>query len=97
MERIYAIAQGQVQGVGFRYFIQTLARTLHLTGWVRNMRNGMVEMELQGEESDLHQALRRIQRGDRFIQVSDLHTKTLPLHPQERQFRVRFDDETYFR
>lgn len=64
MERIYAIAQGQVQGVGFRYFIQTLARTLHLTGWVRNMRNGMVEMELQGEESDLHQALRRIQRGD---------------------------------
>ena len=53
MERIYAVVQGQVQGVGFRWFVQSLANSLQITGWIRNMENGMVEMELQGETAAL--------------------------------------------
>ena len=49
MERIYAVVQGQVQGVGFRWFVQSLANSLQITGWIRNMENGMVEMELQAK------------------------------------------------
>ena len=60
MERIYAVVQGQVQGVGFRWFVQSLANSLQITGWIRNMENGMVEMELQGETAALHQLLSRI-------------------------------------
>ena len=58
MERIYAVVQGQVQGVGFRWFVQSLANSLQITGWIRNMENGMVEMELQGETAALHQLLK---------------------------------------
>lgn len=63
MERIYAVVQGQVQGVGFRWFVQSLANSLQITGWIRNMENGMVEMELQGETAALHQLLSRIRQG----------------------------------
>ena len=47
MVRYYIIVEGRVQGVGFRFFCTMNARTTDLTGWVRNMDNGMVEMEVQ--------------------------------------------------
>ena len=39
---------GRVQGVGFRYKAMYLARGLELTGWVANLWDGRVEMEVQG-------------------------------------------------
>ena len=53
MVRYYIIVEGRVQGVGFRFFCTMNARTTDLTGWVRNMDNGMVEMEVQGEEKEI--------------------------------------------
>lgn len=49
-ERVrYALLfSGTVQGVGFRWTNQSLARDHHLTGWVRNLDDGTVEAELQG-------------------------------------------------
>ena len=41
---------GRVQGVGFRYYSVNKARQLGLTGWVRNLYDGSVEMEVQGPE-----------------------------------------------
>ena len=40
---------GQVQGVGFRYRAKNAARANDLTGWVDNLWDGRVEMEVQGE------------------------------------------------
>ena len=51
MIRYYIIVDGRVQGVGFRFFCTMTARKYDLTGWVRNMENGMVEMEVQGDDS----------------------------------------------
>ena len=90
MERIYAVVQGQVQGVGFRWFVQSLANSLQITGWIRNMENGMVEMELQGENAALHQLLSRIRRGDRFIHVENLSCKPIPTQLKEKRFTVRY-------
>ena len=47
--RKHIFFSGQVQGVGFRYRAVHLARPLGLTGWVRNLRDGRVEMEVQGD------------------------------------------------
>lgn len=45
--------EGQVQGVGFRFTNTNLAQTHALTGWVRNMEDGSVEMEVQGAPANI--------------------------------------------
>ncbi|MBO4591408.1 MAG: acylphosphatase, partial [Eubacterium sp.] len=47
--RRHMIVSGDVQGVGFRYRANYAARGLGLTGYVRNLYNGKVELEVQGE------------------------------------------------
>jgi acylphosphatase len=42
------IVRGRVQGVGFRWFVREHARTLRLSGWVRNRTDGAVELEVEG-------------------------------------------------
>ena len=90
MERIYVVVQGQVQGVGFRWFVQSLANAYQITGWIRNMENGMVEMELQGDSSALPLLLNKIRKGDRFIQVENISSKSIPVQPKEKRFSVRY-------
>lgn len=46
--RKHIIFHGSVQGVGFRYYSEHKANQLRLTGWVKNLYNGDVEMEVQG-------------------------------------------------
>ncbi len=54
------VVTGRVQGVGFRYFVRTLARELRLAGWVRNRPDGAVEIEAAGAESTLGEFARRL-------------------------------------
>lgn len=50
MITLQLILHGRVQGVGMRYFVQRSARQFHLTGSVKNVSNGTVEVIIQGEE-----------------------------------------------
>ncbi len=43
---------GHVQGVGFRYQTYNIAKGYEVTGFVRNMADGRVQLELEGEESE---------------------------------------------
>ena len=49
--RKHMIFHGRVQGVGFRYTAKYLARSMNLTGWVKNEYDGTVVMEVQGSET----------------------------------------------
>ena len=90
MVRYYIIVEGRVQGVGFRFFCTMHARTTDLTGWVRNMDNGMVEMEVQGEEKEIEKFIKTIKKGNRFIRVDELYQKKIDVLPQERTFTERY-------
>ena len=60
--RYFGTAAGQVQGVGFRMFVQQHAMELGITGWVKNMDDGTVTMELQGEAEAIDKLEQIIQK-----------------------------------
>ncbi len=62
MTRGWLVA-GQVQGVGFRYFVQRRAAALGLTGWVRNLPDGRVEVLGQGPDEALAELARALGHG----------------------------------
>ena len=90
IKRYQIRVEGIVQGVGFRFFCTMNARTTDLTGWVRNIDNGMVEMEVQGEEKEIEKFIKTIKKGNRFIRVDELYQKKIDVLPQERTFTERY-------
>lgn len=75
--RFYALAQGRVQGVGFRYLVSHLARLHALTGWVRNCEDGSVEMEVQGERECAEIFFQAVRQGGQFARVDGLSVQPL--------------------
>jgi len=59
-KQIHAYYSGQVQGVGFRFTAEDVARDLGVGGWVKNLRNGRVELVAEAEEDILKDFLKRI-------------------------------------
>ena len=64
-ERIEVFYSGRVQGVGFRYNAIEQSRGLILTGWVRNLSDGRVQMVGEGSIADLKELLNRIDKSMR--------------------------------
>ncbi len=60
---------GRVQGVGFRYRAKRIADALELTGTVRNMDDGSVELEVQGDDGLVEEYIDRISHSS-YISVS---------------------------
>ncbi|WP_411168591.1 acylphosphatase [Clostridium sp. MB05] len=89
MTRYYIIVEGRVQGVGFRYFCQMNASSLSLTGWVRNMDNGMVEIEVQGDKNIVNKFISIINKGNFFIRVDSISKKEIDLVLNEHKFKIK--------
>ena len=96
MKRYHMIVEGRVQGVGFRSFCMQQALTYNLTGSVRNMENGMVEIFAQGEENDLVQFIHKIREGNRWILVDDISIKETAVDPKETKFRYDFYSNSWY-
>lgn len=76
--RKHIIFYGRVQGVGFRYYSVYKSRQLGLTGWVRNLYDGTVEMEVQGEKQVIDQLIVFLQ-NQRFIMIEDMDIQKIPV------------------
>jgi acylphosphatase len=68
--QLHAIISGRVQGVGFRYFVLEKAQLQGLTGWVRNLWDGRVEVVAEGERQELERFLAVLKRGPSSAWVS---------------------------
>ena len=84
-----ARAVGRVQRVGFRMFVRNTAREFGVTGWVKNMSDGSVTMELQGEPMVVEYVIDKIKAGRGRIKVNEFELADLPVAEGETGFAIR--------
>lgn len=89
MIRYYVLVKGKVQGVGFRFFVQMNATYLGLTGYVRNLYDGSVEFEIQGDSNLVNNLIEIIQKGNRFIKVESIEQNEISIIDYEKKFIIK--------
>ena len=85
----HIIFSGRVQGVGFRYTAHRMAALHRLTGYVRNLPNGTVEMLAQGPARDIDDCIRDIQDSLAGY-VRETRAVEVPPDPTYTDFRITF-------
>ena len=85
-----AIVTGRVQGVAYRASLERKARSLHLTGWVRNLTDGSVQFMAQGEPEALRQLLSWAATGPAHAGVTAVEVADSPVDPTVTAFEIRY-------
>ncbi len=88
-KRINAIVSGRVHGVGFRYFVLRVADKLGVTGWVRNLGNGDVQVVAQGSAELLEQLLLQLRQGPRAAYVQNVSVEWGEPDPHLDSFELK--------
>ena len=86
--RKHIIFYGRVQGVGFRWHAVNFANSAGLTGWVQNLEDGTVEMEVQGAEEKIDRLVAYMESRS-YVLIEKMDCKSLPLDNDEWEFRER--------
>jgi len=88
-KRLYATFSGRVQGVGFRATCRRLAIRRGLTGWVRNLDDGDVRLEAQGEADALEAFLSDVRAGPVGAGIQNEQVDWREPTPGEDEFEIR--------
>lgn len=72
MKKVHLLISGRVQGVFYRAFTKEVADSLGLKGWVRNLRDGRVEAEFEGDEDKISIAIERCKEGPPYAKVDNI-------------------------
>jgi acylphosphatase len=78
------LVSGMVQGVGYRFFTQAAAEKLDINGFVRNLRDGRVEVFAVGTPQQHRELRALLERGPRFSSVSEVREEPGPSDAQEQ-------------
>jgi acylphosphatase len=87
--RLHAYISGRVQGVGFRFHILQAAKEHNLMGWVRNLRDGRVEVTAEGDHESLNRLLAALHNGPVSAEVEQVDYAFNDAEREFSQFRVR--------
>ena len=87
--RIHVFISGYVQGVSFRANLWREANKHHLTGWVRNTRDGRVEAVLEGEDKNLEDVLNWCRTGPKAAKVENVEVFGETGNDKFTRFEVR--------
>jgi acylphosphatase len=87
---VHARVKGKVQGVGYRNWTYSQAKLLKLTGWVRNLPDGDVEIYAEGSEGSLQSLLTFLKSGPALAKVSSVDAQwTSTPKAQYEEFQIR--------
>lgn len=88
--RLHVTIDGRVQGVGFRAFVLRKASELGVKGWVRNRRDGRVEVVAEAERTALDKFLVALRRGPSAAMVTQVHPRWQNATGEFRRFDVKY-------
>jgi acylphosphatase len=89
MIRTHIIVEGRVQGVGFRANTRRVASQLGLNGWARNLRDGRVEIVVEGDPELVERLIQWCQRGPTSAYVSKITTEKTEATGEFNRFTVK--------
>ncbi|MCX7974571.1 MAG: acylphosphatase [Candidatus Aminicenantes bacterium] len=88
-KRLHAFISGRVQGVFFRDFTRQWANFFGITGWVRNVFDGRVEVIAEGEEEQLNLFLEKLKEGPPLARVDKVDVTWEEYRGEFADFRIR--------
>jgi acylphosphatase len=91
MTSLQVFYEGNVQGVGFRWTVRDAAKGFDVTGWVRNLPDGRVELQVTGEEDEVRAFLDRIAQGEFHSLIHKQTENKLEKPITARGFEIRHD------
>jgi acylphosphatase len=83
--------EGHVQGVGFRFTVRHIAKGFDVTGWVRNLPDGRVEVQVTGEEDEVRAFLRHVEDSELHSLIRKQTENQLNEAVATRGFDIRHD------
>ncbi|HEY4695799.1 MAG TPA: acylphosphatase [Candidatus Hydromicrobium sp.] len=84
------LLSGRVQGVGFRYFVESIAVRYGINGHVKNTFDRKVEVVCQGEEEDLKKFMDEVKKGPSFSVVTDVKKEEIKDSKKYNIFEIKF-------
>jgi len=84
------LVEGQVQGVGYRYFVQRPADRLSLTGYVMNLPDGRVCVRAEGAPEGIEELARELEKGPPLARVAKVSLTWVPPSGRFAAFAIRF-------
>ena len=89
MKAVQVFYEGRVQGVGFRYSVRQIAKGFNVTGWVRNLADGRVELQANGETDEVDAFLEDIRQSELGSLIRKESANALTNPPDTHGFEIR--------
>jgi acylphosphatase len=91
MTSLQVFYEGRVQGVGFRFTVRDIAKGFDVTGWVRNLPDGRVELQATGNEAEVRAFLDQVARSELHSLIRKQTENQLNEPVAARGFDIRHD------
>ena len=80
--------EGRVQGVGFRATVTHLARGYEVVGWIKNLPDGRVELQVSGDTEEVEAFLEAISESELKSHIKKMDTSSIPPLTEARGFEI---------
>ncbi|MGC8976330.1 MAG: acylphosphatase [Candidatus Ratteibacteria bacterium] len=90
MKRYHIYISGRVQGVGFRWYAQRIAKNIDILGWVKNLPDGKVEIVAEGNEENLERFIEELKKGYLGGNIRNIEKIEEKYTGEFKNFQIRF-------
>jgi acylphosphatase len=91
MISLQVLYEGHVQGVGFRFTVRHIAKGFDVTGWVRNLPDGRVELQVTGQDDEVRAFLDQVAESELHSLIRKQIENKLKERVPNRGFQIRHD------